>query len=66
MNGGAVGSKTQPSATKQSVGFAPTYTDATGRVVLGDPLDVSELNFIFHDLYAQADNIDQILTAKGK
>lgn len=66
MNGGAIASKKQPSGTKQSDGFRPTYIDASGKTVLGDAVDVAELNFIINDLYSQADQIDQLLTAKGK
>lgn len=66
FNGGAFASKKQPSTTAQSVGFKPTYIDAGGNLVKGDPVDVSELNYIWNDLYEQAANIDRILTAKGK
>lgn len=66
MNGGSSASKKMPSATAQTDGFKPAYINASGVLVQGDPLDVAELNYIFHDLYAQAANIDQILTAKGK
>lgn len=66
MNGAAYSSKKQPSATKQSVGFMPTYIDVSGALIPGDPVDASELNFIFNDLYEQAAHIDQLLTAKGK
>ena len=59
-------SKTQPSAAKQADGFAPTYINAGGKLIEGDPVDVAELNFIFNALYAQAAHIDQLLTAKGK
>ncbi|HIC8437253.1 TPA: hypothetical protein ACW7QV_003348 [Citrobacter braakii] len=66
MSGGAVASKKQPSAAKQSDGFRPTYVNAIGQTILGDAVDPAELNFIFNDLYAQADHIDQLLAAKGK
>ncbi|EGF4813915.1 hypothetical protein ICF92_003260 [Escherichia coli] len=66
FNGGAFASKKQPSTTAQSVGFKPTYIDASNKLVPGDPIDVAELNYIFNDLYEQAANIDRILTAKGK
>lgn len=66
FNGGAFASKKQPSATAQSVGFKPTYIDASNKLVQGDPIDVAELNYIFNDLYEQVANIDRILTAKGK
>ncbi|HBX2460963.1 TPA: hypothetical protein MHT58_06415 [Klebsiella pneumoniae] len=65
VNGGLYPSKKQPAA-KQADGFAPTYINAGGELVKGDPVDVAELNFIFNDLYAQAAHIDQLLTAKGK
>lgn len=66
VSGSAYASKKQPSATAQDDGFKPTYIDASGILVPGDPVDATELNYIFNDLYAQAENIDQILTAKGK
>lgn len=65
FNGGSFASKKQPSATARSVGFKPTYIDASNKLVPGDPIDVAELNYIFNDLYEQAANIDRILTAKG-
>lgn len=66
FNGGSFASKKKPSATAQAMGFKPTYIDASGNLVKGDPIDVAELNYIFNDLYEQAANIDRILTAKGK
>lgn len=66
FNGGAYASKKQPSATAQASGFKPTYINASGILVTGDPVDAAELNYIFNDLYEQAANIDRILTAKGK
>lgn len=66
VSGGVYPSKKHPSATKQADGFAPTYINAGGKFIEGDPVDVAELNFIFNDLYAQAAHIDQRLTAKGK
>lgn len=66
FNGGSFASKKQPSTTARSVGFKPTYIDASNKLVPGDPIDVAELNYIFNDLYGQAANIDRILTAKGK
>lgn len=66
FNGSAYASKKQPSTTAQSVGFKPTYIDASNKLVPGDLVDVAELNYIFNDLYEQAANIDRILTAKGK
>lgn len=66
MNGAAYASKKQPSAAKQAIGFMPTYINAVGVVIPGDPVDAAELNFIFNDLYQQVDHIDQLLTAKGK
>lgn len=66
MNGGDSASKKIPSSTARSIGFKPTYIDAGGVLVQGDPVDIAEINYIFNDLYEQAENIDQILTAKGK
>ncbi|MDV7001830.1 hypothetical protein [Enterobacter asburiae] len=66
FNGGSFASKKQPSTIARSVGFKPTYIDASNKLVTGDPIDVAELNYIFNDLYEQAANIDRILTAKGK
>ncbi|MEG7408317.1 hypothetical protein V6E05_01015 [Citrobacter freundii] len=66
MNGGDSVSKKIPSPTARSVGFKPTYIDAGGVLVQGDPVDIAEINYIFNDLYQQAEKIDQILTAKGK
>lgn len=66
VSGGIYPSKKQPSASKQADGFAPTYISASGKLVEGDPVDVAELNFIFNELYVQAAQIDQLLTAKGK
>lgn len=66
FNGGSYASKKKPSATTQATGFKPTYIDTSNKLVPGDPIDVSELNYIFNDLYEQAANIDRILTAKGK
>lgn len=66
MNGGSSASKKKPSTAVQTDGFKPAYINASGVVVQGDPVDVAEINYIFNDLYAQADNIDKILTAKGK
>lgn len=66
MNNGNTVSKKMPSSTAKSVGFKPTYIDTGGVLVQGDSVDVAEINYIFNDLYEQAENIDQILTAKGK
>lgn len=66
LSGTEYTSKKQPSATVQAAGFKPTYIDASGILVPGDPVDAGELNYIFNDLYSQAANIDRILTAKGK
>ncbi|HED1541880.1 TPA: hypothetical protein R4S87_001862 [Kluyvera cryocrescens] len=66
MNRGVISSKKSPLPETQSTGFRPTYMDSAGKVVFGDPVNVAELNFIFNDLYAQANKIDQLLTAKGK
>lgn len=66
MNSGNTASKKMPSSTAKSVGFKPTYIDAGGVLVLGDAVDVAEINYIFNDLYEQAENINQILMAKGK
>ena len=66
LSSGIYPSKKQPSAAKQADGFAPTYINAGGKLIEGDPVDVAELNFIFNDLYAQAAHIGQLLTAKGK
>ncbi|CAH6345402.1 hypothetical protein [Klebsiella pneumoniae] len=66
VSGGISPSKKKPSAAKQADGFAPTYINAVGKLIKGDPVDMAELNFIFNDLYAQAAHIDLILTAKGK
>lgn len=66
VSGGIYPSKKPPSATKQADGFAPTYINAGGKLIEGDPVDVAEINFIFNDLYAQAEHIDQLLMAKGK
>nr|WP_314523925.1 hypothetical protein [uncultured Lelliottia sp.] len=66
MNSGNTASKKMPSSTTRNVGFRPTYIDAGGVLVKGDPVDMAEINYIFNDLYQQAENIDQILTAKGK
>lgn len=66
MRGNKAASKKQPPTQTQADGFKPTYIDKGGALVKGDPVDAAELNFIFNDLYAQAANIDQILTSKGK
>ncbi|HFQ2059765.1 TPA: hypothetical protein ACHP0M_000858 [Citrobacter freundii] len=66
MNSGNTASKKMPSSTAKSVGFKPTYINAGGVLVQGDAVDVAEINYIFNDLYEKAENIDQILTAKGK
>lgn len=66
MNSGNTASKKMPSSTAKSIGFKPTYIDTGGVLVQGDSVDVAEINYIFNDLYQQAENIDQILTAKGK
>ncbi|HEE0093324.1 TPA: hypothetical protein R6W19_003036 [Citrobacter braakii] len=66
FNGGSYASKKQPSTTARSMGFKPTFIDASNNLVQGDTVEVAELNYIFNDLYEQAANIDRILTAKGK
>lgn len=54
-----------PSPEAQAQGFKPTYYDSGNRLVMGDDLRVSELNYIFNDLYAKAAQIEAALTAQG-
>lgn len=54
-----------PSAQAQTTGFRPTYVNGLGQLIMGDDLRVSELNYIFNDLYAKAAAIDAALTAQG-
>lgn len=53
QGGADIPNKQEPSQEKQATGFAPTYIDAQGNLVIGDGVSAQELNYILHDLYAK-------------
>ncbi|HIC8437252.1 TPA: phosphoglycolate phosphatase [Citrobacter braakii] len=53
QGGADIPNKQQPSQEKQATGFAPTYIDIQGNLVIGDGITAQEINFILHDLYAK-------------
>ncbi len=66
FSGGLYQSKAEPSDLKKAVGFKPTFISIDGSLSPGDAVEVAELNYIFNDLYGKAEQIDKLLTAKGK
>lgn len=61
LRGGSYPSVEEPSQTKQSNGFKPTFIAPDGTVSLGDDVEVKELNFIFAELYTIAAEADSRL-----
>ncbi|HEE9910236.1 TPA: phosphoglycolate phosphatase [Citrobacter braakii] len=51
QGGADIPNKQQPSQEKQATGFAPTYIDVQGNLVIGDGLTAQEINYILNDLY---------------
>ncbi|HED1541881.1 TPA: phosphoglycolate phosphatase [Kluyvera cryocrescens] len=51
--GAEIPNRQEPSPEKQATGFAPTYIDDQGNLVIGDGMTAQEVNFILHDLYSK-------------
>lgn len=45
--------KEAPTDEMVAVGFAPTYLDKNGNLVVGDPLTAQHINYLFNDLYSK-------------
>lgn len=43
--------KEEPPEEMQAAGFAPSYIDKGGNLIIGDPLTAQHMNFILCDIY---------------
>ncbi|BBR58922.1 phosphoglycolate phosphatase [Klebsiella sp. WP4-W18-ESBL-05] len=53
LDNAEIPNREEPSQELQATGFAPTYIDEQGNLVLGDGMTAQAMNFILHDLYAK-------------
>ena len=58
--------KSETPAEMQAAGFAPTYMDKAGNLVIGDPLTAQHMNFLLCDLYRKyKDALARIAVLEG-
>ncbi|CNH53532.1 hypothetical protein [Yersinia pekkanenii] len=65
-NNADVPNKTEPKQELQATGFAPTYIDSGGNLVIGDGVTAQHMNYIICDLYRKYRELrDRIQVLEG-